>query len=706
MTTIDPRRRLLTLGALFVSACGGGGGGDAAIPTAPAPSPAPPPPPPPAPAPASPPLISGFTPAAGAAGLQVRIEGLGFVAGTAGNTVRFNGVAATVLAASTTDIDVAVPVGATSGPIQVVTASGSHTSSASFTVIADTTTPGIAWTTRRMGAPTGALAFGAGKFVSAGSSLRSSSDLLIWTDRVGIANVADAAWDGRQFVAVGGSLTVYTSPDGLVWTPRALPTGVGSLGAVVASASRWVAVGGGGSIASSNDGITWVNRGLGSTGFSRLGHAVWTGTQFVVAGESGLLATSPDGDNWTVRNLGTTDNFVGLGSSGSLIVASATPSAGSQQAHYTSPDGVSWTRRGAGSAPILRGIAVVGGLWVGAASHAMHYSTDGLNWTQSASRIDSIIESVVHDGSRFVAVASLANASEAYVSADGVSWTRANPGERYWSRIARSPAGLMVSPALERIQVSSNGVDWSYGALPSSGSIDPVIDIVWSPALGRFVALAQVAANQRVCTSSDGLNWVCGVNVPYNGGLAASPTLLVNSAGFASGNVYTSSDALTWTVRAIPATAGLTRAVWVGDRWVALGQNGTLMTSPDGLLWTLRASGSTQTLRGAVAALGLIVVVGAAGTLLTSADGGASWVTRTSSTAFTLNDVVWTGAEFVAVGSSGRVVRSTNGSDWTAPATPYTQTLFGTEPFNLRAVVWTGTRLVVVGDRNLVATSP
>lgn len=706
MTSIDKKRRLLTLGALFVSACGGGGGGEepAAGPSpSPTPSPSPPPPPPSG---STPPLITGFVPNAAAVGQQVRIEGGGFVASVAGNTVRFNGVSATVLAASTTAIDVLVPAGATSGTIQVSTSGGTHTSSASFTVMADTGTPGIAWTTRRMGAPTGALAYGAGKFVSAGGDIRSSTDLLIWTDRVGIANADDVAWDGRQFVAVGGSFTVSTSPDGLAWTPRSLPAGVESLRAVVGSGTRWVAVGDSGSIASSADGIAWSDHGLNSGGFTALKQVIWTGTQFVAAGESGRLVTSPDGISWTLRNVGTTDAFVGLGSLGSLIVASAFPNSGSQQAHYTSPDGVTWTRRGAGTAPILFDIKVVGNVWVGGGSYAMYHSTDGISWTQSASRIESIVERVAHDGSKFVAVGSTANRSEAYTSVDGQNWTRVNPGERSWTGIARSPAGLMVSPALERLQVSSNGIDWSYGALPATGGVEPIIDVVWYPALDRFVALGQVGANQRVSTSTDGLNWTTGVNVPYNGGLGASPTLLVNIANSVSGNVYTSPDAVTWTPRAIPATSVVTNAVWVGDRWVAVGLSGTLMTSPDGLSWTLRTSGTTQALRCAVAGNGLIVVVGTGGTVLTSADGGVNWVARTAVTSFPLNDVVWTGAEFVAVGGAGRVVRSTNGIDWTAPATPYTQTLFGTEPFNLRGAVWTGSRIVVVGERDLVATSP
>lgn len=710
MPEIDKKRRLLTLGALFVSACGGGGGSGDAGPSAPAPpvSPAPPP------SGSTPPVILDFAPTAGAPGQQVRISGVGFSESATGNTVLFNGVSATVLSSTLFSISVVVPAGATSGLIRVVTAGGSATTSAAFSVIADTTTPGIAWTTRRQSSPGGALAFGAGQFVSAGGSVRTSTDLRVWTDRVGIANQYDVAWDGRQFVSVGGGFVVSTSPDGISWTVRPLPDAVGSLGAVVGSGSKWVAVGERGSIASSVDGITWANRGLNITGFTRLKMVIWTGAQFVAAGESGLLATSPDGDNWTVRNLGTTDGFIGLGSSGALIVASTFPSGGSQQAHYTSPDGVTWTRRGAGTAPLLYDIKVVANTWVGGSSYGMYHSSDGINWTQSTSRIDVIIDFVIHDGTRFVAAGAGAGvgigaggrAGEAYTSVDGILWVRVNPGERSWTGIARSPAGLMVSPASERIQVSSNGVDWSYGSASVTRSSVPLIAVVWSPALGRFVALAQIAANQQIYTSIDGQSWVAGAYVSHNGGLGASPTLLVNTANWASGNVLTSPDAVTWTPSAIPAGVALTRAVWVGDRWIALGTNGTLMTSLDGISWTLRASGTTQTLRSAVAGAGLIVVVGTEGAILTSADGGVSWIVRAAVTTSWLNDVVWTGAEFVAVGSQGGVVRSTNGTQWVASPTPYSQTLFGTEPFNLRAAVWTGTRLVVVGERGLVITSP
>src|SRR5262249_61677829 len=117
-------------------------------------------------------------------------------------------------------------------------------------------------------------------------------------------------------------------------------------------------------------------------------------------------------------------------------------------------------------------------------------------------------------------------------------------------------------------------------------------------------------------------------------------------------------------------------------------------------------SGVTVSVRRAVMVGSTITVVGDNGTILSSTDGGASWIARTSNTVFSLKDIVWTGAEYVAVGVGGIAVRSTNGVTWSVQPTPYTQTLFGTDPYNMNAAVWTGSRIVVVGDRNLVATSP
>ncbi len=78
--------------------------------------------------------IIDFTPEAGNVGAQVSIYGTGFSDTPSANTVTFNGVTATVTAASKIQLTVNVPVGATTGPINVTNANGAVNSSGNFFV--------------------------------------------------------------------------------------------------------------------------------------------------------------------------------------------------------------------------------------------------------------------------------------------------------------------------------------------------------------------------------------------------------------------------------------------------------------------------------------------------------------------------------------------------------------------------------------------
>lgn len=78
--------------------------------------------------------VIGFAPSHAAAGAQVTIYGTAFSATPSSNTVSFNGTSATVMSASTTQLTVTVPVGASSGTIAVTSPSGSATSANVFSI--------------------------------------------------------------------------------------------------------------------------------------------------------------------------------------------------------------------------------------------------------------------------------------------------------------------------------------------------------------------------------------------------------------------------------------------------------------------------------------------------------------------------------------------------------------------------------------------
>ncbi len=78
--------------------------------------------------------IIEFTPGAGGPGTQVTIYGTGFSETPSANTVTFNGMTATVTAATKIQLTVNVPMGATTGPINISNANGSVNSSGNFYV--------------------------------------------------------------------------------------------------------------------------------------------------------------------------------------------------------------------------------------------------------------------------------------------------------------------------------------------------------------------------------------------------------------------------------------------------------------------------------------------------------------------------------------------------------------------------------------------
>ena len=506
----------------LLGACGGGGEGDGTLPVEPPPG-------------VSPPGILSFSPTAGGAGTQVTITGINFATTLAANTVRFNGVDASVISASATNLVAVVPSAATSGPIQVVTAGGTA-SSARFTVLSGS---GANWRTRTFGSQAGTvgvkLAHNGTRFVAVGSGFEAATDPRIWTSTNSFASADDVAWNGQLFVAVGGELLVDTSPDGLSWTMRTLPSGnTADLRAVAGSTSMWVGVGQDGAILSSPDGIAWTVRTSGTT--NELTDVVWTGSRFVAVGAGGAVVTSLDGVNWSLQPAPTADRFTAVGASSSLIVASTFPASGSgfpQVKVLTSADGgVTWTT----AATDIGGFSEIiyaGGRFVGVGSGRSATSIDGVVWIEREQQ-PSGMSSVVYVDNQYVAT----DGDTTVTSPDGLNWTIVQSA-RDIVRIARSPVDgrLVAAGGVGTVRSSTDdGATWTFAPLESAiTGAGPVLDLVWAPSAAAFVAHVQLAANQDAYTSPDGVTWTRRGYMPCYGALAASPTRLVNVGSSSTG---------------------------------------------------------------------------------------------------------------------------------------------------------------------------
>lgn len=137
--------------------------------------------------------------------------------------------------------------------------------------------------------------------------------------------------------ANSNSANVATSPDGLTWTLRSMPSSAGWRPAHNGS-SFLASAAGSTAIALSADGVTW------SSGTALPGTAVGNSPPVYVGGL------------WLVYNIGTTA--------------------------YTSADGAAWTTRTLPAAPAGGVIMQVGGvLWFYVSSTSAYTSADGINWT-------------------------------------------------------------------------------------------------------------------------------------------------------------------------------------------------------------------------------------------------------------------------------------------------------------------------------------
>ena len=468
-------------------------------------------------------------------------------------------------------------------------------------------------------------------------------------------------WSGTQYVAVGDSGAVLTSPDAIAWTIRSSGTTV-NLHGVVWTGSLYVAIGDIGTIITSLDAITWSARSTGTT--ASFNGIAWSGSQFVAVGgngNSGTIATSSDGATWTLQSSGTSSNLYAIVWSGTQYVTVG-------QSILTSSDGFTWTSRASNTN--LYGIAWSGAKFVAIGFGAVMSSPDGYTWASSSTGYQAYgMHGIIWTGTRFLAAGGYSTTLNGNIfqvfnailsSQDGSTWTIQsdhNPSSTILNSIAQGSSGYVTvgsGPSFSfssNIYVSGDGNSW-YSALQIGGQ-------------GLIPGKMIKAGTQY---------FVAGRNGQASGGAGNG------------GAIIASSDGTTWSYKLL--SAGLNGIAWDGTQLVTVGSGGNIVTSPNGNNWTLRSSGTTKDLNKILWAGNQYIAVGASGMILTSPD-GVVWTSRTSGTAYDLNAVAWTGSLLVAVGANGIIVTSPEGVTWTIRAA---------SAFALKSIVWSGSMLVAAGE--------
>lgn len=235
-------------------------------------------------------------------------------------------------------------------------------------------------------------------------------------------------WTGSQFVAVGVSGTIMTSPDGITWITQTSGTSA-NLNAIIWTGSQLVAVGASpyymasSAIVTSPDGITWTSRNSGTT--LALNALTWTGTKIVAVGVAQTTLSSPDGIAWTpIGTLGYGNDFSCIAWSGTIYVGCL--------GIATSSDLINWTFN---SSQPPHGVIWTGTRFVLVSDSGVIYvlTSDGGTWNYPSSGTGAVLRAIAWSGSQFAAVGDTGTVitapdTTAYLTTNGTQWTVRNSG--------------------------------------------------------------------------------------------------------------------------------------------------------------------------------------------------------------------------------------------------------------------------------------
>lgn len=497
-----------------------------------------------------------------------------------------------------------------------------------------------------------------------GAGVMTSADGLVWETVVpapelgipGNIGFTDIAYGAGLYVMVGGlfnsTALIVTSSDGVTWTRRT-NTNTNGLTSIAWSPTLnlFLAVGNTSTMTSS-DGISWTVSGttLGTTGLTKV---VWGGTQFAVInsnGSSSLVYRSSNGTSFLSATPTAFQPF-DIDYSPTLGLWAVARQSANTAFVATSPDLITWTARSITGAVAASGTGVV--------------------WS----------------GNRFIVTA---NGSGPASSADGITWTTQNTNATQIGKMCAAPNNVVIASTYSdkgSAVTYNNGVSWATNLTEIAmvqgqyrSRYTTVNSFVYAG--GRYwVSLGSASDYGSLHYSYDKNTWystnlrtsaanASNYCVAYAGSAATPYWVVGGTNGSSVGQVFSSTDGDSWTLRSNSATAK--GSAWLssatnGTRVVLVNTAGAVTYTDDGVNFTAATIPTgAAALRSVVYANGRFVVIGSNAAIY-SAD-GAAWTNASASYgSFAGYKLIHDGSQFVAVGGGTVTVNtkiSADGITW------------------------------------------
>jgi len=656
--------------------------------------------------------------------------------------------------------------------LRAVNIEGPGKESVFLSVTPETCFPGQTWTAHQsVGQDSwSSITFGADKFVAvAQNRLMSSMDGIKWTAHSvpEANNWRSVTYGNGKFIAVAasGANRVMSSPDGINWTAHNIP-GDTFWNSVTFGDGKFVAVGSSGTdrVMSSSDGINWSFHQFSE--FSGWRSVTYGNGRFVAVGNFESM-TSIDGINWTTANTPRQAISITYGA-GKFVAVSGDPER--RDMVLSSTDGVNWSIQLAAAPGIWSAVAFGGGRFVAVSRNMIMTSKDAINW--SAHKVPASLDwnSIAFGNGKFVSIAGFSNrvmvsectppptvpdaptdlmasvadglADISFIqgsdggspilnyqySLDGGAWTpfESSPlmlrglnngttysiavravnavgvGEaseaisftptedcfagQYWTAYAATESNFwrsstygngkfvaVSSDGQNRVMSSSDGMNWIR-----SGNIELNTWNSIAYGNGKFVAVSRNGIN-RVMVSEDGVNWIPGIGPNINTGIWNSVTYgngRFVAVGMGTGNerIISSTDGVNWTAHQSPEEISLYSVIYGDGKYVAVASSGSnrVLVSPDGINWTGHQAAAESFWFSVTYGNGRFVAVALSGEVqVMSSIDGTSWTAHEVPESTSWSSVTYGLGRFVAVLQNGinndnkRVMSSLNGIDWT-----------------------------------------